>query len=84
MLFAVREKLGFDKSPIVEVGSRLEEAVRDWGELEELCQACRGLPFILSARVRGAKLLSQYLLGSVKQHTQTERQRLVVRTWLLT
>ncbi|CAM9600417.1 unnamed protein product [Ectocarpus fasciculatus] len=48
--YAVREKLGLDLSPTVVVGSRLEEAVRDWGELEELCRACEGLPFLLSVR----------------------------------
>lgn len=24
----------------------------DWGELEQLCRACEGLPFLLSVRVR--------------------------------
>lgn len=60
--YAVREKLGLDLSPAVVVGSRLEEAVKGWRELEELCRACEGLPFLLSVRVRGI-LPSLLLLG---------------------
>ena len=48
----LRGQLGLDRAPVVTVGSRLEDAVRDWGELEGLCGACHGLPFLLSVRVR--------------------------------
>ncbi|CAB1118326.1 unnamed protein product [Ectocarpus sp. CCAP 1310/34] len=48
--YAVREKIGLNLSPTVVVGSRLEEAVKGWGELEELCRVCEGLPFLLSVR----------------------------------
>ncbi|CBN75993.1 conserved unknown protein [Ectocarpus siliculosus] len=48
--YAVREKIGLDLSPTVVVGSRLKEAVKGWGELEELCRVCEGLPFLLSVR----------------------------------
>lgn len=39
--------------------------MRDWGELEELCQACRGLPFLLSVRVRSVarSLFGVYFRG---------------------
>lgn len=49
---ALRVQLGLDPSPSVMVGSRLEEAVRGRGELDELCKACQGLPFLLCVRVR--------------------------------
>lgn len=53
VVHALREKLGLESAPTVAVGSRLEEAVRDWAELETLCRACRDLPFLLVVRVRG-------------------------------
>lgn len=59
MAYAVREKIGLDLSPTVVVGSRLEEAVKGWGELEELCRVCEGFPFLLSVRVRGTLFLSR-------------------------
>lgn len=70
---AVRGKFGLGLSPTVAVGSRLEEAVRDWRELESLCRACRGLPFLLSVRVReDTRKASQifYLIAGHVHHHQ--------------
>lgn len=51
LMYSVRKQLGFNKSPSVLIGSRLEEAVRDGEELHQLCRICHGRPFIISARV---------------------------------
>ncbi|CAM9341773.1 unnamed protein product, partial [Sphacelaria rigidula] len=50
LMYSVRKQLGFNKSPSVLIGSRLEEAVRDGEELHQLCRICHGRPFIISAR----------------------------------
>eukprot|EP00904_Undaria_pinnatifida_P004108 jgi/Undpi1/13699/HiC_scaffold_9.g03353.m1 len=50
LMHPFRGQLRLDRFPLVTVGSRLEEAVGDWGELDGLCRACHGLPFLLAVR----------------------------------
>lgn len=61
VMHPLRGQLGLDPSPTVSVGSRLEEAVQDEEELDELCRICLGRPFLLSVRVRTAVFTGIYL-----------------------